>query len=609
MSSNDLEMSNLVSAFVDEDPPRSEEAEVMSQNVDASTHHMNRPSIDGLKTPSSRTLSNSEQPKKIVIIIAIILSVSIAPLSAIAIIPRAGLWQILKPVGLGNETIYYCAKPLRESNFWETNFDTEADSQHSSVYNGSKEILEKLRPVISKPPTTNNLTNTRQITNISYSGENDEFVSLTMDFLQLNRINMSSVTIATCPMDGVVRTIDVPWGGKIIDKDFLTMSRQKSLDRTSGRWNPGNESTRAAWWKKFHAAPTSRWKQPIVLAECADNHTVGDALTFQFSTGISDNEVILSGRYDNDFKRFLRDARHEKGVQPDVRHLILDSSSSSGSPPSASILFLTSLPPYINGTLIDGQAEDTIGLGLCRIYSRWVEADIWLEQSKPSAQTHLDSPLSDMEAHSGDTQPSGSPIEFSKEWLSTMSPEVGEPAASNNSYQAILDVCTGIPMSSYEIYNEAGGDTEIPPTSEDIIVHLEYFINGYGYSWYSSRTILLAFSVLLLHVLIVLVHVVSVLWSRHPWYSSSWSSFGQMMVLALRSKAPEGLGSVGTGVSSSETWNKSVSVRVVDAEDRLEMILQDEKGVVSQNQQVNSGAEEAGRDTGLSFARSGVKYH
>ncbi|RFN48523.1 hypothetical protein FIE12Z_7231 [Fusarium flagelliforme] len=147
------------------------------------------------------------------------------------------------------------------------------------------------------------------------------------------------------------------------------------------------------------------------------------------------------------------------------------------------------------------------------------------------------------------------------------------------------------------------------PTSESIIVHREYFINGYGYSWHSSRTIYLAFSVLLLHVLIVLVHVATVLWSRHPWHSSSWSSFGQMMVLALRSTALEGLGSVGAGVSSSGTWNKSVSVRVVDAEGRLEMILQDEKGAVSQNQEVDSGAEEAGRDTGLSFARPGVKYH
>ena len=36
----------------------------MSQNFDASTHHLNRPSIDGLKTPSSETLSNSERPKK-----------------------------------------------------------------------------------------------------------------------------------------------------------------------------------------------------------------------------------------------------------------------------------------------------------------------------------------------------------------------------------------------------------------------------------------------------------------------------------------------------------------------------------------------------------------
>ncbi|KAI1065121.1 hypothetical protein LB507_000751 [Fusarium sp. FIESC RH6] len=766
MSSNDLEMSSLVSTLVDEDPPPSEvcelcsgfsahskdftqEFEVVSPNFDAPTHHLNRPSIDSLKTPSSETLSNSERPKKafiasklsvighlalyhlpatsitlalvclysvhirwgyldneqlnllqfaakghetlilvsltnilmhriryglllddggvplgflsasfnigspiqyffswelwapllrprtkakhttigshmmrLAIIVDIILSVSIAPLSAIAIIPRTGLWQILKPRGLGNGTIYYFQKPQ-----WETNFYPEANLQYQTSNFTVTGMLKAVLPVIKYPPETNNLSSTRQITNISFSETDGLFVSLTMDLPQLTRINTESVTVATCPMDGVAGTIDLPWEGEILDKDFLTTSQQKSLDNTSDSWDPEIESTKADWWKKLHAAPASRWKQPIVLVECAGNHTFGDAFIFQFSTGISDNKVSLSGKYDDDFKRFLRDSQHSKDVHPEVRYLVLNSSHSSGSPPSASILFRPTLDSP--SPALDSQYGD-VDIVLCQIYSRWVEADIWLEQGKPKVQTHLDAPLFDIEAHFGNTHSSGSPINFSKEWLTSLSSDSNDPTIPNDSYKAIIDFCLSYPrlsclsiclsvyfthilssMGPHKLYHEDQiyNDNDQHPTSENIIVHREYFITGYGYSWHSSRTIPLAFSVLLLHVLIVLVHVVTVLWSRHPWHSSSWSSFGQMMILALRSTAPEGLGSVGAGVSSSETWNKYVSVRVVDAEDRLEMILQDEKGVVSQNQQVNSGAEEAGRDTGLSFARPGVKYH
>ncbi|KAJ4131809.1 hypothetical protein NW768_006009 [Fusarium equiseti] len=753
MSYNDLEMSSLVSTLVDEDPPRSEEVEVMSQNFDASTHHLNRPSTDGLKTPSSETLSNSERPKKafiasklsvighlamyhlpatsitlalaclysahirwghldneqlnllqfaakghetlilvsltnilmhrirygllldgggvplgflsasfnigspiqyffswelwapllrsrtkskhttsgshvmrFAIVIAIILSVSIAPLSAIAIIPRAGLWQILKPRGLGNGTIYYFQKPQ-----WETNFDMEANLQYQTSNDTVTEMLKTVLPVIKYPPITNNLSSTRQITNISFSKTDGLFVSLTMDLPQLSRTDTRSVTVATCPMDGVAETIDLPWDGEILDKDFLTTSQQKSLDNTSDSWDPENESTRADWWKKLHAAPTSRWKQPMVLVECADNYTFGDAFTFQFSTGISDNKVSLSGRYDDDFKTFLRDARHNKGVHPEVGRLVLDSSHSSGSPPSASILFLPTLDIE----------DERVEIALCRIYSRWVEANIWLEQGKPSVQSHLDAPLFDMEAHFGNTHSSGGPIKFSKDWLNSVSSESEDPTIPNDSYKAIVDFCSSLDpsftptpssvnllqclsiclsvyfthilssMGPHRLYyeDEIYNSNDQHPTSENIIVHREYFIGGYGYSWHSSSTIPLAFSVLLLHVLIVIIHVVTVLWSRHPWYSSSWSSFGQMMILALRSKAPEDLGGVGAGVSSSATWNTSVSVRVVDPDDRLEMILQEEKGVVSQDQELDSRVEEAGRNTRLSFARPGVKYH
>jgi hypothetical protein len=81
-----------------------------------------------------------------------------------------------------------------------------------------------------------------------------------------------------------------------------------------------------------------------------------------------------------------------------------------------------------------------------------------------------------------------------------------------------------------------------------------------------------------------------------------------MIVLALRSKALGGLGSVGAGISSSQTWSTPVSTRVVDGEDRLEMVLQKEKGRLSQYQELDEDVEEAEPDRGLSLVQPGLKY-
>ena len=570
--------------------------------------------------PKTRAARNGTQMMGLAIVIAIILSVSIAPLSAIAIIPRAGWWQVFEPLGqLGNGTIYY----LGGSHF-ETHFDS--DEPHTHYYTYDDTFAGKLKGLTAFArhlPLPNTLSNTQQIANVSFSKYHlAQLVSLTMDAPRLSSADKNFVAVATTPMVAVVKLIDQNMYDR--PKDVLITSRQKFLDiNTSVRWDSLDRPTREDRWRKFHAAPSSRWKQPIVAVECVTNDTDGDSSTFRFNTNISDKEVFLSTRNNNEFKDFLWNARRKKGVYPEVEYMILHPSDGSGSPPSASILFLATAPSI----------DKEVGLALCQIHSRWVEADTWLEQGKPSVQTHLDFPLFDIEAHFDEVHSEG-PIRLSKEWLNAVSHDwIWKSPMSKTAYQDIIDFCTekelvrdlyvissclSFSLSLYitdllsqtnytSIYNEDVTDN-VPPTSKEIIIHQEYFIGGYGYSWHSSRTIPLAFSVLLLHVLIAFAHMVTVLWSRHPWYSSSWSSFGQMMVLALRSKAPEDLGSVGAGVSSSETWNKSVSIRV-DAEDRLEMILQDEKGVVSQNQQVNSGSEEAGRDTGLSFARPGVKYH
>jgi hypothetical protein len=90
--------------------------------------------------------------------------------------------------------------------------------------------------------------------------------------------------------------------------------------------------------------------------------------------------------------------------------------------------------------------------------------------------------------------------------------------------------------------------------------------------------------------------------SRRLWLSSSWTSFGELLVLALGSEKHD-LGSVGGGVSSSQTKSTPVSVRVVGDEGKLEMVLGTVAGDV--------GKDDSNGGLARSYSRveSGIEYH
>ncbi|XEU95117.1 hypothetical protein FSHL1_000401 [Fusarium sambucinum] len=518
----------------------------------------------------------------ILIVVFIIISVAAAPLSAIAIIPRSKLWHIRAPKE-AERHISFIDGPL-----WETDlvlgFSYPPYPRNTMIL-----ALDRVGSVLVDAQDNH----TRQITNVSFVSY-QRSISVTLDAHDLQG-KVQSLAVATSPMAALQESFD-GWRDK--PKNVITKPRQKVLgDRFEPGWATRANLTGAEKRKEFRRAPTSRWKQPIVAVECSSNETTNGTATFMFNSNITDNKVLLDAEDNDDFRAFLKNGiesntklqdlenpERNKTLDPRPIHsLFLDL---PGNRTSAAILFLHSID------------RDRGSLSLCRIYSRWVEADTWLEHGESVYRSHLETPLTDIEAQFRSFTMADDLINMNKDWLNATSESLSSPPTSQ--YETIGEFSYTYPARSYR---------EHLPKTGDVAILREYFVGGYGYDWKSSRTIPFAFAVLLLHVLIVVIHTTIVLWSRHPWHSSSWGTFGQMMVLALRSRALDGLGSVGAGVSSSQTWSASVSVRVADGEDRLEMVVQNEKGVHSQYQKVDGEGEEEEFDRGPSLVQPGVKYH
>ncbi|KAG8352289.1 hypothetical protein FVEN_g12981 [Fusarium venenatum] len=139
-------------------------------------------------------------------------------------------------------------------------------------------------------------------------------------------------------------------------------------------------------------------------------------------------------------------------------------------------------------------------------------------------------------------------------------------------------------------YNDGSGDPL--PDEQDTIIQSTHYKYTYAYELKGSIAIPLALTVLLLHVCTALVHVGIILLSPRSSHGSSWRSFGQMLVLALRSRV-DGLDNVGGVVSSPQTWKRTTTVRDV-GEGRLEMIVNVNEGDVQGDADESLGDRNSG---------------
>jgi hypothetical protein len=93
---------------------------------------------------------------------------------------------------------------------------------------------------------------------------------------------------------------------------------------------------------------------------------------------------------------------------------------------------------------------------------------------------------------------------------------------------------------------------------------------GYGYGM-STVTKKFAAVVLLGQAVIAIATVAALALSKHV--SSSWSSVGELVALAINSNPTPKLQNTGAGISRLDTWKEKVMVRVAEGE-RLQIIFE-----------------------------------
>lgn len=498
-------------------------------------------------------------------------------------------------------------------------YDTELDSKHIDRYRVSsrpllsqQDLLRMLIPTIYNPPDKELSSSLRPMANFTYTSyrfptRGGRLISLTLDFMDVESFVPSWLAIATCPMSGVALHLVQDRGGDSVD--VLTKSHRKHLD----------------------SSELKRWKQPLVAVECyRSENTTGSRASFEF--GAFGRMDVLDSDKDSSFKELLESAQRKKS--PQFGYQIVDLQDTEESSISAAMMFVNGSRWTDDDTRLQTQEEGALQLHLCRIHARWEEADVWIERGKSSfVQSQLDLPLFKIHHCFGDSAKDSDTIKMKKEWLAALGERTGPdsiiPNQTTSAYQQIRDfcysgaasfqphVCFCITLAAHltDALSQTGNKysfirtkkiEEDPSLPRNTIIHQTYFLGGHVYDFKGSRAIPFAISILLLHVVVVLIHVVAVVLSRHPWHVSSWSSFGRILVLALRSKASDQLGSVGGGVESSQTWTTTTSVRVIGDEGRIEMILRKRRRGMGEDQQLEDGVD---NERGVTRVQPDIKYH
>ncbi|KAJ4321423.1 hypothetical protein N0V84_005344 [Fusarium piperis] len=355
-----------------------------------------------------------------IIIIAILLSLAAAPLSAIAIIPREG-WQQVHMQQKEEEIITYVRGKLYETDL-DSNY-VDLYEVHAGTRPSQQDLFRMLIPTIDDPPDKKKFSSSRQMANFTYSKYNldtpgTRLISLTMDIQDLDS---GWVAIATTPMSAAASELDSFWRKK--PTDVLTKSYRKAVN----------------------SSEIMRWKQPVVAVECSPNKTAGSKASFSFDANISNKEVLLDMDKDSGFRKLLEKARRKKS--PMLSYQIVDLPDTEGSSISAAMVFVTGDWKTTDGTKpLQGEEVGSLKLELCRIFARWEEADVWVEEGKSSiVQTQLDLPLFNFYDHFGDSVKAGDNIKMSRDWVTALGERLELDGTfsnkTNSTYQQIRDFC------------------------------------------------------------------------------------------------------------------------------------------------------------------------
>ncbi|RSL69610.1 hypothetical protein CEP51_012308 [Fusarium floridanum] len=354
-----------------------------------------------------------------------------------------------------------------------------------------------------------------------------------------------------------------------------------------------------------------QWKQPLVEVRCAmarTNETSTTSATFDFGGGLSKNfSVKIDSKSTPDLRKSMPKKPDDLAWYKEAA-IPLDIQTLVPMPVTASIFFA---PFLTNLSLVSY---------LCLVQARWVKADVWLwPEESLEIQTQLPFPMSGVMQYIQQTADLDNTIKMDAEWLEGIAapPNSTGVARKNPAYLKAFDFCRGevytpacLPsfLAAYlanalsRIIDIQGDELDSPtspvPYANSTVLDNTYYEHVYAYGFGVGTLIPFALALLFIQALIAVVHFMLILLTRNPWHCYAWGDFGQLLALALRSKAPEGLKNVGAGVRSWHTWRSITVVREVGVESQLEMVM---------DTQPNADVEEQ-VTTEMRVPQVGVKY-
>ncbi|KAM0438676.1 hypothetical protein ACHAPT_001432 [Fusarium lateritium] len=546
----------------------------------------------------------------VLIILLTSIGLGASPFSAILMIPQQSWWRFSRAPhyhdGVPLVDLSRFISQSKENLLYEMEprFTSPPASMHCMEYTDERfcneqhveRFLEALLFVSGEPPFTPSQRNV----SVSRYGSMIDERSITFSIDSEPWLN-STTAIATSPLHVVAYPLShSSVGDSAPDVDLAALIFKSRPDPSS---------------------KMEKWKQPLVAVSCSEAvkfpSLEDGAMSFSFQGGFHGNFSLdldldpqLSSLKDtppikNDTTIYNgKNSSMSDYYAPDP--FLLDLHDQAPVPISAALLFLplvfvspSDRLPHDRQSPYDQRASN-----LCIVQARWVEADVWVSgESSPVALTDIGIPPSERAAFLHQTSNRSNVIRMSDTWLKHIGTAKlnGEDTMKQNTslvnlaYRQAMDFCSYrdtslwplncIPQFIATYLTDAlstmywGYESHlVSPGTQDIVVKQEYFKHVYAYSFRSGTSIIVALAILLLHCVIVVLHTAIIVLSPSPWFGSGWGSFGQLMTLALRSRAPDGLRNVGGGVSSSHTWRTMVTVRELADEQRLEMVLSSPNG-------------------------------
>ncbi|KAF5027340.1 hypothetical protein F66182_541 [Fusarium sp. NRRL 66182] len=484
----------------------------------------------------------------VMIIIVAVLSVGASPFSAIAMIPRQGWWKSHEP--------FYTNTIQVNSTIYSTNLGAEMGPKlntSSSIDDIPLQwnVLQSL-PTVSLGTTWNTMF---PYTNITYTNYGALYRPISI-------ADVAGTAVATCPMSYLTELLE-------------KRTRQPS---SSDHWLVKAER------KTSNSSALKKWKQPLLAVKCDQSVLNESTASFDINSMTINESIHLEAKHYPSLQHSAENAGSSYGL---VDHRYLNLRDAMALPISTDVLFSA----VVNETKRNAwpASSPSLSFCLCVVSARWVEADVWVEHPRSDDPfLHLSYTNGQAQAVIEDSFGVGELIQIDRGWMDDIT------SLSNGSlYGEFTRICMEhnrlslpclqkiLALHYIDAIAELGRlepveldpAESIDPTKD--ILHLTKHLYTYAYEFRDSRSIPVAFSILLLHVLMVLIQLATIIRSKDPWRGSSWESFGDMLLLALRSKAPDGLKDEGGEQTSAKTWAKTVIVRRAGDEERSRIFMRD----------------------------------